>query len=232
MTHQSKNLFNICNWLVRQVVSAYEYDRDAMVSRLKSDAHPNQIEAIAHFNRQIDDINRKRAEKHPARVKKARLEHGAAAAVEKGDGKEFEAPKLKVLARLEPVMASPLGAVTDLTVLDNAAKTRANEGGDFVYRRIPAAMAQQVVRRLRECYSGYLQATKRFNADPTNMTGLRRSAASRPFFTQARSRRSPISIARSTTSTASGRKSIRPRWKSRGWRMSQRQTARNLKHRS
>jgi len=172
MTHQSKNLFNICNWLVRQVVSAYEYNRVAKVSRLKSNAHPNQIEAIAHFNSQIDEINRKRAKNHPAKVEKARLAHEAEAAGEKGEAKEFEPPKLKVLARLEPVMeSSPLGAVLDPTVLDNAAKTRANENGDFVYRRIPAAMAQQVVRRLRECYSGYLQATKRFNADPTNMTG-------------------------------------------------------------
>ena len=166
LTHQSKNLFNICNWMVRQVVSAYEYDRVEKVSRIKSVLHPNQIEAIAHFNRQIDEINRKRAKKHPAKVEKARLEHESEA-----NGKEFEAPKLKVLARLEPVMASPLGAVLDPTVLDNAAKTRANENGIFIYRRIPAAMAQQVVRRLRECYSGYLKSTKRFNADPANMTG-------------------------------------------------------------
>jgi len=167
LTHQAKNLFNVCNWLVRQVVSAYEYDRVETVSRLKESLHPNQIEAIAHFNRQIDEINRKRAENHPAKVEKARLAHDT-----KSTEAEFKPPKLKVVARIEPVMeSSPLGAVLDLTVLDNAAKTRANENGDFVYRRIPAAMAQQVVRRLRECYLGYLQATKRFNADPTNMTG-------------------------------------------------------------
>ena len=112
-------------------------------------------------------INCKRVKNHPAKVEKARLAHESEA-----NGKEFEAPKLKVLARLEPVMeSSPLGAVLDPTVLDNAAKTRANENGDFVYRRIPSAMAQQVIRRLRECYSGYLKSTKRFNADPTNMTG-------------------------------------------------------------
>ena len=96
MTHQSKNLFNICNWLVRQVVSAYEYDRVEKVSRRKSVLHPNQIEAIAHFNSQIDEINRKRAKNHPAKVEKARLAHEAEAAGEKGEAKEFEPPKLKL----------------------------------------------------------------------------------------------------------------------------------------
>ena len=70
MTHQSKNLFNICNWLVRQVVSAYQYDRVEKVSRLKAVLHPSQVEAIAHFNSQIDVINCKRVKNHPAKVEK------------------------------------------------------------------------------------------------------------------------------------------------------------------
>ena len=167
LTHQSKNLKNSGNYLIRQVESAYAYDRETELSTLKAGLHPGQVDAIAHVNAAVDEVNRKRTLKHPAQVDKAKAKHLAEGKPEDS----FKPPQLKLIERLERVTANPSGVVLDPTVLDNAARTRLNEHGDVIYRRLPAAMAQQALARVREGFFGYFAAKKRFNADPSDMTG-------------------------------------------------------------
>ncbi len=160
LTHQAKNIYNTCVWLIRQVLTAYEYDADAKVSRLKPTLHPEQQAAIDHFNRHIAAVNAKRRDNFPAKLAKALAKDP--------DGKM---PVLKVIPLLEAVMGNVFTSILDVTVLDNAVKTWLNQRGEAAYRRVPAAMAQQVVQRVRDCYAGFFQAVRRFNADPSDMTG-------------------------------------------------------------
>lgn len=72
LTLQSKNLSNTCLYLIRNVFSAYEYDKENKVSRLKDILHPDQVVIIAHYNTYIALVNKKRVEKYPVKIEKAR----------------------------------------------------------------------------------------------------------------------------------------------------------------
>ena len=153
-THQSKNLYNTGLFLIRQVQTAYEYDPATKVSTLKADADldPKQIAVIDHFNATIDRINTARAGKLPRR------------------SKDPDALP-KFIARLTPTLKTPLSIVLNDTVLDNAARSWPNEKGETVYARLPAAMAQQTLRRLKDAFSGYFASVQAWNAKSAGMTG-------------------------------------------------------------
>ena len=74
LTHQAKNLYNTALFLVRQVFTAYEYDSENKISRMKSDLLQSQIDAIEAYNDCIEYINKKRTAKYPAQCKKAKAE--------------------------------------------------------------------------------------------------------------------------------------------------------------
>ena len=164
LTHQAKNLRNTGNFLIRQVLSAYDYDAGTQTSTLKSELHPLQRQAIGHINATIDAVNAKRVAAHPGKL----ATHAAKKACGEAVGK---APVLEIVPRLETKVDSPAKSVLDLTVLDNALKTWKDEKGNNVYRRLAVAMAQQVVRRLSESYTGFFGGLKQFNDDPSDMTG-------------------------------------------------------------
>jgi putative transposase len=158
LTHQAKNLHNTTLFLVRQVMSAYDYDAKTELSTLKLELHPEQIAVIAHVNAQIESINAKREVKHPAQVAKA-LAAGK------------PAPKLQLLALLTAQCPDPLYTMLDATVLDNAARHWPGNAGEAVYKRLPGAMAQQVVATLKDCFSSFFKALTQFKAGSSDMTG-------------------------------------------------------------
>lgn len=154
LTHQAKNLYNTGLFLIRQVLTAYVYDKELETSSLKSELQPIQRDVIDCFNSQIIKINEKRIAKHPAQVQKAQ-----------GLGKA--ASKIKLVALLNSVVSNPASIVLNPTVLDNAAR----EWGHEVYRRLPGVMAQQVLKKLSENFSSYFQSLSRFNKNNQDMTG-------------------------------------------------------------
>ena len=149
LTREAKNLYNTANFLVRQVATAFRKDPVTGVHVRIDDLHPNQCDAIVVFNRHADAINDKR------RAKAA--------------GKEKE-PKL--LARLEDRMTvSPLTVALDVTLLDNVVRDWRDCDGDVVYRRLPAASAQQVVRSVIDTWKASLAALKDWATSPGKYTG-------------------------------------------------------------
>jgi IS605 OrfB family transposase len=158
LCHQAKNLFNTANFLIRQVTSAYWYDTEAKVSRLRPDLHANQVAVIAHLNAQIVRINVARTAKYPEKVAKALLQNK-------------EAPDLKLIPTLDAVMPKLTATLLDATLLDNAARDWQSDDGDAVYKRLPAVMSQQVIGRLRDAYSGFFEALKVYAVAPATMTG-------------------------------------------------------------
>jgi putative transposase len=160
LTHQAKNLYNTGLFLVRQVFSAYEYDKASKLNLRKNndDLKPVQIQVIDFFNQQIGRINDKRTLKHPEQCAKA-LTAGK------------DAPKLKLVPALTPCTETLVASLLDATVLDNVARHWKNETGDSVYKRLPGVMAQQVTKKLAENFKSFFVATQRFNANPKDMTG-------------------------------------------------------------
>ncbi len=136
---------------------------------MNDDLHEEQKKILDHLNRVIARINQDRETKHPKTVYKAKTKFDSDP---KNQGKVFDPPKLKVLPLLgERMETNPVFPVVDIVVLDNYLKTRADETGHVVYRRLPAAMAQQVIHRLTETIKGYWATLKRYSADPSGMTG-------------------------------------------------------------
>lgn len=66
---------------------------------------------------------------------------------------------------------SPLYIVLDVTVLDNLAKSHVDHEGQIVYRRLPGAAAQQVVRSVIEVWKASLSALRDFAKHPGKYTG-------------------------------------------------------------
>ena len=146
LMHEAKNLYNTCTFLIRQINSAYVFDGETKVYRLKDDLHEHQREALISFNRIIEQINAKR------RVK--------------------QTEKARLVASLEPVMTiPPLYIALDVTVLDNVAKTHIDHEGQIVYRRLPASAAQQVVRSVIDVWKISLSAQRDFARNPGKYTG-------------------------------------------------------------
>jgi hypothetical protein len=169
LTHQSKNLYNTGLHAIRQVMTAYDWDGVTGVHTLKGDPHDEQRVVIDHLNRVITQINQDRVNSHPRKVSKAKdkFENDP-----KNQGRVFDPPKLKVLPLLGTRMdTNPVFPVLDDTVLDNYLKTKPDETGQVVYRRMPAAMAQQARYRLQETIKGYWSALKRYSVDASGMTG-------------------------------------------------------------
>ncbi len=153
LTHQAKNLYNTGVFLIRQVESAYVFDVEKKVSIRKAaeDLKENQIDAIAHFNATIERINAARETKH---AKKSDPE-----------------AKLKLIQALAPEVGKLSSILLDETLLDNVTRDWENENGDCVYARLPSAMAQQVLRRLKDAFSSYYAALKAWNNKAAGMTG-------------------------------------------------------------
>jgi len=146
LTHEAKNLYNTCTFLIRQINSAYVFNGETKVYRLKDDLHEYQREALISFNRIIEQVNAKR------RLK--------------------QTDKTRFVASLEPVMSAvPLYIALDVTVLDNVAKSHVDHEGQIVYRRLPAAAAQQVVRSVIDVWKASLAAQRDFARNPGKYTG-------------------------------------------------------------
>jgi putative transposase len=169
LTHQTKNLYNTGLYAIRQVMTAYDRDTETGIYTLRGDLHEEQRTVLEHLNRVITRINQDRVDDHPRKVSKARTKFESDP---KNEGRVFDPPKPKILLLLgERMETNPVFPVVDDTVLDNYLKTRPDETGQIVYRRLPAAMAQQARYRLQETIKGYWSVLKRYNADPTGMTG-------------------------------------------------------------
>ena len=134
LTHESKNLYNTVTFLVRQISAAYEFDKETSTHTRIEELHANQTEVLDAFNVAIAAVNAKRVGKDKARF----------------------LPLLE-----ERMTVSPLSVALDVTVLDNVARMRVDADGDFVYRRIPAVCAQQVVRSAIDAWKAALSAIKR-----------------------------------------------------------------------
>jgi len=139
LTLQSKNLRNTTHFAVNNVLTAYEWDAAAKASRLKTELHANQTNAIRRFNTAIDKINEKREEKY----REDKAEFDAKPCDENGEPKKE--PKLKRLSRLEATVTKLDYAVLDLTLLDNVLREWP-EKSKAVYGRLPAKAAQQASR--------------------------------------------------------------------------------------
>jgi len=146
LMHEAKNLYNTCTFLIRQINSAYVFDGETKVYRLKDDLHEHQREALISFNRIIDQVNVKR------RLK--------------------QSEKTRFVFSLEPVMTvAPLYIALDVTILDNVVKNHVDHEGQIVYRRLPASAAQQVVRSVIDVWKASLAAQRDFARNPDKYTG-------------------------------------------------------------
>ena len=145
---QCKNLYNTAHFAVNNVSTAY--DKIDGGYRLKEDLHEHQQAAIERFNVAIDRINSARRDKHESEV--ASADPGA------------KTPELKLVARLETFSLSPLGSLLDITVLDNVLRAWPGMDSTAVYGRIPAAAAQQVLRRYKAAWAGYFNSLAKFVA--------------------------------------------------------------------
>ncbi|MCZ7860814.1 transposase [Agrobacterium salinitolerans] len=145
LTREAKNLYNVTTFLVRQVVSSYDYDGAAKTYRLKAELHPNQSDTITRFNAVIDAVNGK---------------------------KQLKSDKAKVIPRLEAEMVRPpLHSILNLTVIDTMARAQADGSGSSVYRRLPAASAQQVVLSAVDVWKAALAAMAAYAKNPASFTG-------------------------------------------------------------
>lgn len=146
LTHEAKNLYNTCTFLIRQINSAYSFNPETKSYSLKDNLHDQQREALISFNRIIEQINAKR------RVK--------------------QTEKTRFVATLEPVMTvAPLYIALDVTVLDNVVKSHIDQEGQIIYRRLPAAPAQQVVRSVIDVWKASLSAQRDFARNPAKYNG-------------------------------------------------------------
>jgi len=180
LTLQAKNLRNTMHFAVNNVLTAYEWDADVKVSRLKSELHTNQRLALDRFNVAIAAINANRENNY----KKDKADYDANPLDE--DGKEKKPPTLKELALFGEVVAKLDYAALDLTLLDNVMREwpagnqegeSAHKSGDVlpsVYSRLPAKAAQHVIKRYIESWKGYRESKKTFykgGAAAAAMTG-------------------------------------------------------------
>ncbi len=150
LTHEAKNLYNTITFLIRQVVSAYDYVSETKTSVLKDDLHQNQRDVIAAFNAMVGQINAKR-------IAKAKSENQ---------------DKVRLLTELTPTMSvSPLNVVLNVTLLDNVVRGWTDGDGHRVYRRLPAASAQQVVRSVIDAWKATLSAISDWAKHPEKYTG-------------------------------------------------------------
>lgn len=148
LCHEAKNLYNITTFLIRQVHSAYQYLAADKSYALKQKLHPHQADAIAMFNKIIDQVNDKR------RAKAQNLD------------------KFQPIARLEPLLVfSPFASILHRTVIDNAVRSHLNEHGECVYRKLPAVAAQQVVLSVVDVWKASLAAQKDYAKAPSKYTG-------------------------------------------------------------
>lgn len=159
LTHQGKNLYNTGLFMLRQVLSAYAYDAATKTSVLKAEIHDEQRKAIDFYNTHIAQINAKRIAKFPDQCAKA-------------DASKKQAPQLKLVPLLTPVMEKLSSSMLDATVLDNVARHWKNGQGEAVYRRLPGVMAQQVMKKLGENFSSFFMASARFHGSPSERSGM------------------------------------------------------------
>lgn len=157
-TLQAKNLYNSALYLIRQVVTAYEYDSERKLNILKDDIRPEQQATIDHFNSIIVARNQKRADEYEAKSAKKRA-----------NGEEVT--PLKAVPLLLPQMKNLYASLLEITVLETAVKTRPDENGEFVFKRIPAAMAQQLLWLVADNFKSYFKATKEYGINPDKFTG-------------------------------------------------------------
>ncbi|MCZ7860761.1 transposase [Agrobacterium salinitolerans] len=145
LTHEAKNLYNITTFLIRQVVSAYDYDSETKTHHQKSELHPNQTMVMERFNAVIEEVNAKKAAK---------------------------SDKSKVIPRLEAEMVRPpLHSILDLTVIDAMARGHADADGTSVYRRLPAKSAQQIVLSVIDVWKAALATMAAYTKNPSGFTG-------------------------------------------------------------
>lgn len=147
LTREAKNLYNTCTFLIRQINSAYIYDTESRNYRLKDELHDHQRDALIAFNKVIETVNAKR--------KLKQKENG----------------KARFVATLEQVMTvTPLYIALDVTVLDNVVKAHVDHEGQIVYRRLPGASAQQVIRSVIDVWKASLSAQRDFAKNPGKYT--------------------------------------------------------------
>jgi putative transposase len=145
LTCDAKNLYNITTFLIRQVVSGYDYDGVAKTHHQKTELHPNQTMVMERFNAVIEAVNAK---------------------------KRLKSDTAKVIPRLEAEMARPpLHSILDLTVIDTMARGHVDSDGTSVYRRLPAASAQQVVLSVVDVWKAALAAMAAYAKNPSVFTG-------------------------------------------------------------
>jgi len=159
LTHQAKNLYNTGIYLIRQVASAYDKHPETGVHLQKQKLHQAQLDAIAHFNAVVESVNEKRKQNYGRKRDRSAQK-----------GKEAQ---LKLLPMLAPSMTqSYFSVLLDETILDNALRSwPGKDGGAPVYKLLPAAMAQQVGRRVLQAFKGSFAGLRAYKTDPSAMTG-------------------------------------------------------------
>jgi putative transposase len=150
LTLQCKNLRNTIHYVVRNVLTAYEWDQGAGTWLQKKQLHAAQREAIDCFARVVRNLNTDRNAKY--------------CAARQAGGEKAEKAKLTLIPELCPSVQNIYRTVLDLTVLDNVARLWPDQKGEIVYRRLPAACAQLVVARYKDGWTGYFEAKKVYEA--------------------------------------------------------------------
>ena len=164
LTLQCKNLRNTLHFAVRNVLTAYEWDRSAGHWCQKSGLHPAQQVAVDRFAAVVKKLNADREDRYRA--------------IKAGSGEKAGKAKLTLIPELGPTVPNIYRPVLDLTVLDNVAKHWPDQHGQVVYRRLPAKAAQLVVARYKDGWSGYFEARKIYAAKGVSAAAM--SGAPKP----------------------------------------------------
>ena len=149
LTHEAKNLYNITTYLIRQVVTSYDYNAASKQHKRKKDLHQAQTDVIDRFNATIENVNAKRKETADKKNK----------------------PFVEIASLTVGMDKSPLSIILNSTVLDNMAKNHIDNKRICTYRAIPAVAAQQVVLSVIDVWKATLSSLIKYHKTPNLFTG-------------------------------------------------------------
>lgn len=141
---QANNLYNTSIFIIRNVVSSYEYNLVRKTWAQKSSLHTHQQASISAFNSAVLVLNEKR------------LKSGS---------------ESKQVSVLEALSTNIFSTILDPTTLDYVCRAWTTATGDTVYTRLPGVMAQQVRCRVIDAFKGYFKAIESYNANPSAFSG-------------------------------------------------------------
>lgn len=157
---QGKNLVNTTLYVIRNVLSALDED-----GQIKSTAVPAQRTILAEANLQVERINVARLAKYEAKLTDQ-------VAQEAQESTPVKPPKvLRLFGTDDPEQRARPFAILNATLLDNVVRAHRDAEAFSVYSAVPAVLAQYMISRVLESFTGFFEALKSYRISPAAFTG-------------------------------------------------------------